>query len=89
MAELPSSLHYNVSRVHDMSTEVPHLYAQIMVKLDHLQNIFFIERLLQKAGEMNQADLLTVSVDMVSTTLVLWTNKDRLLGVHGDFEWLV
>lgn len=60
-----------------------------MIHLEHLQNLFFIARLLIKWGYSNQAELLEVSFEMVAVALVFWTHMDRLAGLHGDFEWLV
>lgn len=57
--------------------------------LEHLQNLFFITRLLVQWGHDSNAELLNVSFEMVSVTLVFWTHMDRLAGLHGDFEWLV
>lgn len=65
-----------------------HLYAKVVVQLESLQIIFFVLRLLVQKGHDN-ADLLSISFEMVSTALIFWTHMDRLAGLHGDFEWLV
>lgn len=67
----------------------PDIYITILVRLEHLQNLFFITRLLVQWGHDSNAELLSVSFEMVSVTLVFWTHMDRLAGLHGDFEWLV
>lgn len=64
------------------------LYTELIIYLEHLQNLFFIDRLLVQRGHDRNADLLSVSFDMVSTTLVFWMHVDRLVAV-SDFEWLV
>ena len=66
-------------------------YAKVLVRLEHLQNMFFVERLLaqRRAPNHRSLDLLSVSVDMVALTLIFWTHKNRLYEMHGDFEWLV
>ena len=65
------------------------LYTKILVHLEHLRNIFCIGRLLAQWGYDSHAELLKVSFEMVSVTLVFWTHMDRLAGLHGDFEWVV
>ncbi|KAH8901029.1 hypothetical protein GQ53DRAFT_2520 [Thozetella sp. PMI_491] len=62
--------------------------AKALVHLEHLQNIFFLERLLaSKRGR--SVELLSTSIDMVSLTLKFWTHKNRLYPLNADFEWLV
>ncbi len=62
--------------------------AKVLVRLEHLKNMFFLERLLtNKRGR--SLELLSISADMVALTLVFWTHKNRLSSVHGNFEWLV
>lgn len=65
------------------------IYAKVVVHIEHLQNLFFVNRLLVLRGQGSQADLLGVSFEMVATTLIFWTHMDRLAELHGDFEWLV
>lgn len=70
--------------------DVTVLYAKIMLRLEHLQNVFLIERLLKKVGHPDPSDaLLQASVEIVSITSALWTHRDRLCGQHRDFEWIV
>lgn len=73
----------------DPSVSAADIYIRILVLLEHLQNLFFITRLLVQWGHDSNAELLNVSFEMVSVTLVFWTHMDRLAGLHGDFEWLV
>lgn len=89
LSELPPSIRYRVEDVRDLSIPGPALYAKVLVHLEHLQNMFFLARLLAQRNHNSQADLLSVSFEMVSTTLVFWTHMDRLQGLHSDFEWLV
>lgn len=86
---LPNDLKYRPGDVRDVSVEASKLYAKILVHLEHLQNLFFIARLLIKWGYSNHAELLKVSFEMVAVTLVFWTHMDRLAGLHGGFGWLV
>lgn len=72
-----------------MNVPAPTLYTKVVVHIEYLQNLFFVNRLLVQHGHDSQGDLLGVSFEMVSTTLIFWTHMDRLAGLHGDFEWLV
>lgn len=70
--------------------EPPVLYTKLLIRLEHLLNLFFLERLLAtNSGSICGIDLLSISFEMLSLTLVLWTHKDRLAGFQGEFEWLV
>ncbi|POS69808.1 hypothetical protein DHEL01_v211797 [Diaporthe helianthi] len=86
---IPEVLKYSPDVVRDPSIPAPDIYIKILVRLEHLQNLFFITRLLVQRGHDSNAELLNVSFEMVSVTLVFWTRMDRLAGLHGDFEWLV
>ncbi|KAK2000425.1 fungal-specific transcription factor domain-containing protein [Colletotrichum falcatum] len=88
MANLPQILVFQEEDVQDRKIEVPLICARLIVHLEHLQNMFFVERLLAKRGHDDGA-LLSVSFEMVSKTLMFWTNMDRLSCVNRDFEWLV
>ncbi|KAL5876683.1 hypothetical protein ACKVWC_005849 [Pyricularia oryzae] len=87
---LPQLLSYNHLDIKDSSMDVTVLYAKIMLRLEHLQNVFLIERLLKKVGHPDPSDaLLQASVEIVSITSALWTHRDRLCGQHRDFEWIL
>jgi len=86
---LPLSVKYHDSDLEYPSPEnVGALYWRLLLRLEHLLNIFFIERLLVKHGHP-QSELLSVSFDMVTYTLPFWTHQDTLLPLRGDCEWLV
>lgn len=87
--EFPQVLIYKPQELGDNSVSVKDLYARILVRLEHLQNLFVTERLLIRRGHVDEGKLLAVSFDMVSLTLIFWTHKDRLAKVRKDFEWLV
>ncbi|KAI0598429.1 hypothetical protein F4775DRAFT_183897 [Biscogniauxia sp. FL1348] len=88
ISEFPEQLFYRAEHLEDPTVEVGVLYARLLLKLEHLQNMFFVERLLLRHGH-NQSDLLAVSFDLVSFTLPFWTHFDRLAAVRADCEWLV
>ncbi|KAH7304077.1 hypothetical protein B0I35DRAFT_484749 [Stachybotrys elegans] len=67
------------------------LYIRILVRLEHLQNLFFVERLLVLHGQPDSGHLLAVSFEMVSLTLKFWTHKDRFpdINMRRNFGWVV
>ncbi|KAI0014575.1 hypothetical protein F4780DRAFT_202842 [Xylariomycetidae sp. FL0641] len=85
---LPDSLKYHAGDVEDPSIEIHLLSARLVLQLDHLQNMFFAERLLQRHG-CEQNNLLAVSFDMLSFALPFWVHHDRLYAMRSDCEWLV
>ncbi|OAA54665.1 C6 transcription factor [Cordyceps fumosorosea ARSEF 2679] len=66
-------------------------YMKAFTHLEHLQNIFFAERLLQRCNYVGNGELLIVSVTMVSLTLHFWMNQDRfsMQTMRRNFEWIV
>lgn len=88
-SEFPQGLVYRPENLGDPSVDIETMYARLLVQLEHLQNVFFAERLMLRYGQVDEGDLLLTSFEMVSLTLIFWTHKDRLAGVRGDFEWLV
>ncbi len=58
--------------------------------LEHLQNLFFAERLLQRYNHAGNGELLIGSVTMVSLTLHFWMNQDRFstATMRRNFEWI-
>lgn len=65
------------------------LYARTVTRLEHLENLFLLERLLIKHGGGNMQDLIDISCDMLDLTLVWWKHSNRFAGMHSDLEWLV
>lgn len=64
-------------------------HVRLLMQLEHLQNLFFIERLLNRQDCSNKRDLLSVSYEMTATTLLYWTDMDSLGVLCEDFKWLV
>lgn len=87
---LPSSL-----RLTDVDGKIkllePHvLYTKLFIRLEHLQNLFLIEKLLQKTQPSQNLDgLVQTSLDVISVTVTFWARNDTLLGMHGDHEWFI
>lgn len=89
MAEFPIGLVYRHEDVDDPDVHVQPLFSRMLVRLEHLQNLFFVERLMLRLGKPDQGDLLVTSFEMLSLTLVLWKRQDRFVSIRRDFEWLV
>lgn len=67
----------------------PHLiYSQLVIRLDHLLNLFLVERLLVKNGH-SRGDLLRTSFEMVVLTMHFWTNKHRWAESQRECHWLI
>ncbi|KAJ4125222.1 hypothetical protein NW754_013508 [Fusarium falciforme] len=86
---VPQSLIYRTEDLSDPDADIEIIYARILVRLEHLQNLFFAERLLLRLGRVDDSRLLVISFEMVTLTLVFWTHQDRFAGVRRDFEWLL
>ncbi|KAI0389661.1 hypothetical protein F5Y17DRAFT_111397 [Xylariaceae sp. FL0594] len=92
VAEFPLSVQYQDSDLEQHpspDSSVGRIYWRLLLRLEHLLNLFFIERLLVKHAGYPQTELLSVSYDMVTHTLPFWTHQDTLLPLRGDCEWLV
>ncbi|KAJ3469988.1 hypothetical protein MRS44_000087 [Fusarium solani] len=87
--QFPQSLIYRTEDLSDPDADIEIIYARILVRLEHLQNLFFAERLLLRLGRVDDSRLLVISFEMVTLTLVFWTHQDRFAGVRRDFEWLL
>ncbi|KAF4453706.1 hypothetical protein F53441_3715 [Fusarium austroafricanum] len=73
----------------ELKIETNVVSIQIFSRLTHLQNMFLLERLLLRYGAPDEGDVLLVSHEMISLTLLFWTHKDRFRDLRRDFEWLL
>lgn len=64
------------------------LYPRLLIRLDHLLNIFLVERLLVKHGHP-RSDLLRSSFEMIVLTLHFWTQKHIWAVIQGEWQWIV
>ncbi|KZL86098.1 fungal specific transcription factor [Colletotrichum incanum] len=88
-AEVPTIMQFDESDIRDSKISGQVLHVKLLMLLEHLQNLFFIERLLNRLDCSNRRELLAVSYEMTSTTLLFWTNMDGLGMLCEDFKWLV
>ncbi|KAI1773132.1 hypothetical protein F4818DRAFT_423350 [Hypoxylon cercidicola] len=61
MSEFPLCLKFDPDDLTDRSVPTETLAPRIILQLEHLQNWFFIERLLLRYGHSDKGDLLEVS----------------------------
>ncbi|WXC56031.1 hypothetical protein SNK03_001973 [Fusarium graminearum] len=85
----PQNLIHRPDELDDPNCNVENVYVRILVRLEHLQNLFFAERLSLRLGHVDENRLLVISFEMVCLTLLFWTHQDRFAGVRRDFEWLL
>lgn len=89
MAGFPDTLIYQPDDLADLSIQGLTLYTKLLVWLEHLQNLFFIQRLLSKEnGEEFNSELVSVSLEIVSLCHIFWTQQKRL-GVEDCVDWMV
>jgi hypothetical protein len=92
LSDLPLPQGMNLAHERDLSDPplgMNHVSIKIFFWLTHLQNMFLLERLLVQYGSIDEGDVLVVSFEMISLTLLFWTRKDRFRDMRRDLEWLV
>lgn len=83
-------MQYNPDELDNYTIDDDVLTARMMMRMEYLQTLFFAERLLSRRSDHPKSDeLLFVSFDMVSLTLVFWMHRDRFTNITADLEWLV
>lgn len=88
-AGFPDSLTHRPEDLESPDLDIDIAYFRILCRLEHLQNLFFVERLMLRLGHSDQSRLLIISFEMVTLTLVFWTQQDRFADARQDFELLV
>ncbi|KAF4957968.1 hypothetical protein FGADI_2797 [Fusarium gaditjirri] len=73
----------------DPPVETNAVSLRIFIWLTHLQNMFLLERLLLQYGCPDEGDVLLVSYEMITLTLMFWMHKDRFRDIRRDMEWLL
>ncbi|CZR35699.1 uncharacterized protein FPRO_00178 [Fusarium proliferatum ET1] len=85
----PANLIHRPDELDDPDCDVQKVYSRILIRLEHMQNLFFVERMLLRLGHIDENRLLPISFEMVTLTLLFWTHQDRFSGMRRDFEWLL
>lgn len=89
-AQFPSGLIYQPEEL-DGSTDMRRVYVKLLVQLEHLKNVFFVERLLLSRGRPDDGDIILTSCFMLSRVLIYWTHREKFshTSIRRNFEWLV
>jgi hypothetical protein len=85
---LPASVRFSKE---DITADLPSrtLFLRVSLRSRHLLNHFLFEKLLKKCGETDGQALVDVARELMSLTLLVWTQSDRFVGYHFDYEWIV
>lgn len=86
--KLPAHLVYDAALGELADADAQIFYSKHEMRLDHLLNVFLVERLLLKHGHP-RTDLLRTSFEMVVLTLRLWAHKHRWADIQGESQRLV
>ncbi|KAL6903946.1 hypothetical protein GGI43DRAFT_421463 [Trichoderma evansii] len=89
ISRFPIGLRLQSEDFNDPEVDSVTLYAKLLVRLEHLSNLFFIEKLSYKGDRLYSAQTLEISLEMISLAVTFWTQQNRLEGLQGDYEWLV
>ncbi|KAL7944055.1 fungal-specific transcription factor domain-containing protein [Trichoderma barbatum] len=88
VAEFPPCILYQPGDLTDPDVSGKDLFAKLLIWLEHLQNLFFIERLLSKEdSEEAGSRLFEISLEMVTLAHLFWTHQNRLRTVEDCVEW--
>ncbi|KAI2603161.1 uncharacterized protein GGS25DRAFT_526202 [Hypoxylon fragiforme] len=83
VSEFPSCIQFNPLDLEDQTVPMLTVSARLFLQQEHLQNMFFVDRLLLRYGYEDKGDLLKISYDLVTLTL------PRFAAFRNDAEWLV
>ncbi|KAI5456619.1 hypothetical protein BGZ63DRAFT_366340 [Mariannaea sp. PMI_226] len=89
VSQFPPSLAFRPDDLAAPDADVDRLCKTVLLRLEHLQNLFFVQRLMLQFGGPDNGQLLVTSFEMVSLTVYHWTHQDRFASVRRDFEWLL
>ncbi|KAJ6786488.1 hypothetical protein PWT90_06893 [Aphanocladium album] len=85
----PSSLKYISGDILNPELDSVKVYTRLHVTLEHLHNVFFIERLLSKLHEGVTAELVRISLEIIELSLLPCTNRQLTTGVMCDTDWML
>ncbi|KAM0425584.1 hypothetical protein ACHAPT_009115 [Fusarium lateritium] len=89
MSSLPEWVKYSPDDLTNPGVDAQTLYLRITLRLDHLKNLFFAERLLLRHGQLDTGDLVLTSFDLVRLTIELWNRQSSVANpvILREFEW--
>ncbi|KAF5973525.1 hypothetical protein FBULB1_8271 [Fusarium bulbicola] len=86
--QLPHHLGWDATaeEINEIDLEIG--YPRLLIRLDHLLNMFLIQRLLVKHGQARN-ELLRTSFEMVVLTLNFWAQKHIWAALQGKCRWII
>lgn len=87
--EFPSCLKHAADDLQNPALDHVQVYTRLHITLEHLHNVFFIERLLSKLREGVTAELVRISLEIIELSLIPFTNRQLTTGVMCDIDWLL
>ncbi|KGQ06220.1 hypothetical protein BBAD15_g8450 [Beauveria bassiana D1-5] len=85
----PSILKHAADDLQNPDLDHVQVYTRLHITLEHLHNVFFIERLLSKLREGVTAELVRISLEIIELSLIPFTNRQLTTGVMCDIDWLL
>lgn len=85
----PSIIKYTATDLQNPNLNHIQVYTRLHVTLEHLHNVFFIERLLSKLNEGVTAELVRISLELIELSLLPFTNRQLTTGIMCDIDWMI
>ncbi|KAF5606485.1 general amidase [Fusarium subglutinans] len=86
--QLPQHLVWDATAEEISEIDLEIDYPRLLIRLDHLLNMFLVERLLVKHGQARN-ELLRTSFEMVILTLSFWAQKHIWAALQGKCRWII
>ncbi|KAF5243408.1 hypothetical protein FANTH_8230 [Fusarium anthophilum] len=86
--QLPQHLAWDATAEEISEIDLEIGYPRLLIRLDHLLNMFLIQRLLIKHGQARN-ELLRTSFEMVVLTLNFWAQKHIWAALQGKCRWII
>lgn len=86
----PKIVRYNPQEGRTKTTGSRTHWTQMLIALEYLQTLLFIERLLLKHNvKEDRAELVAISFELLVASLPIWTHNECFGAGSNDAEWLV
>lgn len=86
--QFPRSVSNIDTRLQEDDEDHEYSFSRILIQLEYLQNLFYVDRLLFNR-HCHEEDLLGVSFQMATLTVHLWAQVDLYIKFKHEFEWIV
>jgi len=88
-SQLQEVFTYHMSDVKNDEVPGETLFPKILVRSEHLQNLFLLARLAVRNKQMPSQELLDLSREILVLTMVILRYKDKFLSKYADLEWML